>query len=71
MTRKDLIYLGGVILFVTKYNDSKESVGLRMEYSLEDAARLFGRLPKYLKFAKKEFDKDKEYHQIFDSEISE
>ena len=71
MTRKDLIYLGGVILYVMKYNDPKESPGLRMEYSLEDAAIMFGRLPKYLKFAKKEFDKDKENYQIRDSEISE
>ena len=77
MTREELIYLGAVQIF-TAFESNPPKVGgeylikkkKKAEEALSIAADMYGRLPKYVKYAKKLYKQDKEYHQITDEEIA-
>jgi len=76
MTREELIYLGAVQIFAA-FEANPPKVGgdflpraLKEEEALQVAASMYGRLPKYVKYAKKQYKEEKEYHQITDEEIA-
>ncbi|MBP5724377.1 MAG: hypothetical protein J6X18_12500 [Bacteroidales bacterium] len=78
MTREELIYLGAIQLFAAfEVNPPKvggrvlPTRGLIENEALEIAASMYGKLPKYVKYAKKLYKEDKEYNQITDEEIAE
>ena len=77
MTREELIYLGAIQLFAAyETNPPKEggkvlpTRGLIENQALEIAASMYGKLPKYVKYAKKQYKEEKEYNQITDEEIA-
>ena len=77
MTKEELIYLGAVQIFAA-YESNPPKVGgqvlptrgLIENEALEIAASMYGKLPKYVKYAKKQYKKEKEYNQITDEEIA-
>ena len=78
MTREELIYLGAIQLFAAfEANPPKvggqvlPTRGLIENEALEIAASMYGKLPQYVKYAKKQYKSDKEYYQITDEEIAE
>lgn len=78
MTREELIYLGAMQLFAAyESNPPKEwgkvlsTRGLIENQALEIAANMYGKLPKYVKYAKKQYKEEKEKCQITDEEIAE
>lgn len=76
MTREELIYLGAVQLFAAFESNPPKVAGeyisreLKMNVALETAADMYGRLPKYSKYAKKQYKELKERYQITDEELS-
>jgi len=77
MTREELIYLGAIQLYAAFESNPPKvggeplpTRGLVEEEALEIAADMYERLPKYVKYAKKQYKKEKEYHQITDEEIA-
>ena len=77
MTREELIYLGAIQLFAAfEVNPPKvggqtfPTRGLVENEALKIAASMYGKLPKYVKYAKKQYKEDKEYHQITDEELA-
>lgn len=77
MTREELIYLGAIQIFAAFESNPPKvgeeylvTRGQRAEEALQVAADMYGRLPKYVKYAKKQYKEDKEYHQITDEEIA-
>lgn len=77
MTKEELIYLGAIQLFAAfEANPPKvggqvlPTRGLIENESLEIAASMYGKLPKYVKYAKKQYKEEKEQWQITDEEIS-
>jgi len=77
MTREELIYLGAINIFAAfesnppKVGGDYLPRGLKMDEALNIATEMYGRLPRYVKYAKKLYKQDKEYHQITDEEIAE
>lgn len=76
MTREELIYLGAVQIF-TAFESNPPKVGgeflprgLKVEEALNIATDMYGRLPKFVKYAKKQYEEEKERHQITDEEIA-
>lgn len=77
MTREELIYLGAIQLFA-EYESNPPKVdgkvlptrGLIENEALEIAASMYGKLPKYVKYAKKQYKEEKEYNQITDEELA-
>lgn len=77
MTREELIYLGAIQIYAAfESNPPKEggkelpTRGLIENEALEIAASMYGKLPKYVKYAKKKYKKEKEDNQITDEEIA-
>ena len=78
MTREELIYLGAIQIYAAFESNppkvgGKElpTRGLVEEEALEIAADMYGKLPRYVKYAKKKYKEHKEYYQITDEEIAE
>lgn len=77
MTREELIYLGAVQIYAA-FEDNPPRVGGKVlptrglieNEALEIAASMYGKLPKYVKYAKKQYKEEKEYNQITDEEIA-
>lgn len=76
MTREELIYMGAIQIYSAFVNNPPKAGGkplptrgLIENESLEIAASMYGKLPKYIKYAKKEFKEEKEKYQITDEEI--
>lgn len=76
MTREELIYLGAVQIYAA-FESNPPKVGgdflprgLKEEEALNIATDMYGRLPKFVKYAKKLYKEEKEYHQITDEEIA-
>ena len=76
MTREELIYLAAVQIFAA-FESNPPKVGgdylprtLKEEDALQVAASMYGKLPKYVKYAKKQYKEEKEYYQITDEEIA-
>ena len=72
-----MIYLGAVqILAAFESNPPKvggeflPTRGIVGEEALQIAASMYGKLPKYVKYAKKQYKEDKEYYQITDEKIA-
>lgn len=77
MTRQELIYLGAIQIFASFESNPPKvggeylvTRGQKAEEALSIAADMYGRLPRYVKYAKKLYKQDKEYHQITDEEIA-
>lgn len=77
MTREELIYLGAVQIFAAFESNPPKvggeyliTRGQKVEEALSIAADMYGRLPRYVKYAKKQYKEDKEYNQITDEEIA-
>ena len=76
MTKEELIYLGAIQLFAA-YESNPPKVdgkvlptrGLIENEALEIAANMYGKLPTYVKYAKKQYKEEKEKWQITDEEI--
>ena len=77
MTREELIYLGAIQLFAA-FESNPQKVGGKVlptrglieNEALEIAASMYGKLPKYVKYAKKQYKEEKENNQITDEEIA-
>lgn len=75
MTREELIYLGAIQLFAA-YESNPPKVGeflpraVKEEKALQVAADMYEKLPKFVKYAKKQYKEEKEYHQITGEEIT-
>lgn len=77
MTREELIYLGAIQLFAAFESNPPKvggkvlpTRGLIENEALEIAASMYGKLPKYVKYAKKQYKEEKENNQITDEEIA-
>ena len=77
MTREELIYLGAIQLYAAFQTNPPKvggevlpTRGLIENEALEIAASMYGKLPKYVKYAKKQYKEDKEYYQITDEEMT-
>ena len=77
MTREELIYLGAIQLFAAFESNPPKvggkvlpTRGLIENEALEIAASMYGKLPKYVKYAKKQYKEEKENNKITDEEIA-
>ena len=77
MTREELIYLGAIQLFAAFESNPPKvggkvlpTRGLIENEALEIAASMYGKLPKYVKYAQKQYKEEKENNQITDEEIA-
>jgi hypothetical protein len=75
MTEKELIYLAASQIYSSLLSTPTKVGGQTLNrQQLEDealsiATDMYGKLPKYVKYAKKLYKEEKEYYQITDEEI--
>lgn len=62
MEKKDILFLGSCLIYGTKYKDSSLSE-LPIERACEDAAKIYGEMPTFIKYAKELFEAEEKRHQ--------